>query len=127
MSRRLPSLVVLASLTLVFSLFACGPDKVTSPTGKELDSPSLLGATTGSQNYIHAFANTGTNPYHCRYHSTVSHPMAGTVVVEDQGPESAFVSIFESAYHPSTATVRPNGQVRWQNFDEGTHHTVTSD
>jgi plastocyanin len=24
-------------------------------------------------------------------------------------------------------TVRAGGQVRWQNFDDGTHHTVTSD
>jgi len=53
--------------------------------------------------------------------------MAGTVFVTAQGPESVFVSIFQGAFQPASATVRPNGQVRWQNFDDGTHHTVTSD
>src|SRR5438093_12461576 len=119
-------LVVLASVALVLALPACRDDKVTNPApGKGLDSPSLLGATSGSQNYIHAFANTGTYPYHCRYHTSNSE--RGTVIVVDGGQDSAFVSIFEGAYHPSSLTVRPNGQVRWQNFDDGTHHTVTSD
>jgi plastocyanin len=47
--------------------------------------------------------------------------------VADQGPDSAFVRIFEGAFDPEVATVRPGGQVRWQNFDDGVHHTVTSD
>ena len=127
MSRPL-GLLVLASLTLVLAVIACGEDKGTSPVlAKELDSPALLGATAGSQNYIHGFANAGTYRYHCKYHTTAHHRMAGTVVVEDQGPDSAFVSIFQGAFDPDIATVRTGGQVRWQNFDDGVHHTVTSD
>ena len=128
MSRRLLGLIVFASLPLGLSVVSCGEDEGTSPPpAKELDSPYLLGATTGSRNYIHTFTNAGTYPYHCKLHTTASHRMAGTVYVVAQGPESTFVSIFEGAYHPASATVRPNGQVRWQNFDVGTHHTVTSD
>jgi plastocyanin len=125
MSSRL-HVLLLASLAL--SLLACSDDQGTRPVPtKELDSPALLGATTGSQNYIHTFANTGVYPYHCTFHTTTAHRMAGTVIVGNGGPDSAFVSIYQGAYHPSNATVKPNGQVRWQNFDDGTHHTVTSD
>jgi plastocyanin len=53
--------------------------------------------------------------------------MAGLVIVTDQGPDSAFVRIFEGAFDPDTARVKAGASVRWQNFDEGTHHTVTSD
>src|SRR2546428_831481 len=128
MSARLHGRVVLASLAFAVSLLACGKDQQTSPTAAmELDSPALLGAAAGSQNYIHAFANAGVYPYHCRYHTTTHHRMAGTVVVSDGGPDSAFVSIFQGAFNPSSVTVKPSGQVRWQNFDDGVHHTVTSD
>jgi hypothetical protein len=127
MSRRL-GLMVLASLTLGLPLLSCGKDQETSPPPtKELDSPYLLGATGGSQNYIHAFANPGTYAYHCKLHTTATHRMGGMVFVTAQGADSAFVSIFQGAFHPDSVTVRPNGQVRWQNFDDGTHHTVTSD
>jgi hypothetical protein len=127
MSRRLAGFAVL-TLILSLSVLACGEDKSTSPPPAiELDSPFLLGATSGSQNYIHTFANAGTYPYHCKLHTTALHREGGTVFVIDQGPDSVFVSIFEGAYHPDSVVVRPNGQVRWQNFDDGTHHTVTSD
>jgi len=127
MSRHL-ALVILVSLTLTLFIAACGEEKVTAPAaGKELDSPYLLGATTGSANYIHVFANEGIYPYHCRLHSSADHWEGGTVFVSAQGPESAYVTIFEGKFRPESATVRPAGQVRWQNFDEGTHHTVTSD
>ena len=124
MSRRLLGLIMAASL---LSVLSCRNEGTGPPPAMELDSPYLLGHTTGSQNYIHTFTNAGTYPYHCRLHTTSSHRMAGTVFVVAQGPESVFVSIFEGAYHPASATVRVNGQVRWQNLDEGTHHTVTSD
>lgn len=125
--RRLDPLLA-ASLFLALSLLGCKSTSTSpAPAPKELDSPSLLGATSGSQNYILAFANRGTYPYHCTYHTTAHYREAGTVIVEDSGQDSAFVSIFEGAYHPQTATVKPNGQVRWQNFDDGVHHTVTSD
>jgi plastocyanin len=128
MTRHLLALVVLASPALAFSLIACGEDKSTSPAPTEvLDSPALLGHTSGSQNYIHTFTNAGSHPYHCKYHTTSSHREAGTVIVNDQGADSAFVSILQGAYHPDNVTVKPNGQVRWQNFDDGVHHTVTSD
>lgn len=122
MSLRPLGLVALALL-----LNACVEEEVTSPRAKELDSPSLLGATTGSRNYIHAFANAGRYPYHCAYHSTTESPEGGTVVVVDGAADSAFVYIFEGVYHPSSVAVRRDGQVRWQNFDAGVHHTVTSD
>ena len=128
MSLRLIGLAALASLTLSLCIIACGEDKGTSPPpANELDSPYLLGATAGSQNYIHTFANAGTFSYHCKLHTTASHREGGTVFVSAQGPESVFVSIFQGAFHPDSAIVRPNGQVRWQNFDDGTHHTITSD
>ena len=129
MSRRLHALVTAAGIvTLALSLPSCRENTTTSPsTARELDSPALLGSTTGSANYLHTFGNAGTYPYHCQYHTTTAHRMAGTVVVDEQGLDSAFVTIFEGAYHPDRVTVRPNAQVRWQNFDDGTHHTVTSD
>lgn len=129
MSRRLPGFLAIASLMLAMSTLSCAKDMTTKPpsSAKELDSPYLLGATTGSQNYIHTFTNTGTYPYHCRLHSTAQHREGGAVFVTDQGPESVFVSIFEGKFRPDSARVRVNGSVRWQNFDDGTHHTVTSD
>lgn len=127
MSRAL-RFVLPASLALGLTIIACRGNQGTSPPpAPELDSQALLGATTGSQNYIHTFANAGTYPYHCKYHTTSSHRMAGTVVVDPQGPESVFVSISLGAFHPANATVRPGGSARWQNFDDGVHHTVTSD
>ena len=127
MPLRPLGLLALASLSLALLLNACVEEKVTGPEAKELDSPSLLGATTGSRNYIHVFANPGRYPYHCEYHTTTTTPEAGAVVVVDGGADSAFVSIFQGAYHPSSVAVKPDGQVRWQNFDVGVHHTVTSD
>lgn len=128
MSRRPLGLVAVFGTALVVGSLACSQDKATSPTpAPELDSPPLLGATAGSPNYIHTFANAGIYPYHCTFHTTAHYRMAGTVLVEAQGPDSAFVSIFQGAFNPQTATVKPGGQVRWQNFDDGTHHTVTSD
>ena len=127
MSLRRLGVVALASLSLALLLNACVEEKVTSPGAKELDSQSLLGAATGSRNYIHVFANAGRYPYHCEYHTTTTTPEAGTVVVVDGAADSAFVSIFQGAYHPSSVAVKPDGQVRWQNFDVGVHHTVTSD
>ncbi len=126
---RPPGLIALASLALALLNFSCGQDAPTKPASHalELDSPYLLGATTGSENYIHIFANAGNYPYHCRLHSTADHREGGAVFVTAQAPESAFVSIFEGIFRPDTVTVRVNGSVRWQNFDDGTHHTVTSD
>jgi plastocyanin len=126
MSLRPLRLGALAGLSLALSLLACREDKVTGPADR-LDSPALLGNTTGSRNYVHTFVSAGTYPYHCTYHTTSVDREAGTVIVVDGGPDSAFVTIFEGAYHPSSATVKPDGQVRWQNFDHGVHHTVTSD
>jgi len=111
----------------IMVLGACRADKTTDPITPELDSPALLGATTGSRNYIHAFANLGTYPYHCEYHTTQNHREPGTVIVDNNGADSAFVQIFQGAYHPASVTVKPHVNVRWQNFDDGVHHTVTSD
>lgn len=128
MARNPFVLLALAGLALVLATLACREDKSTSPDPRDvLDSPALLGHSNGSQNYIHTFVTAGTYPYHCEYHTTNSHRMAGTVVVNDQGADSAFITIHEGAFHPDLVTVRLNGQVRWQNFDDGVHHTVTSD
>jgi hypothetical protein len=127
MSHRSFALMIAGS-ALALSALSCNDDKGTGPpAAKELDSPYLLGATTGSQNYIHAFADEGAYPYHCKLHTTAQHRMGGTVFVSPTGADSAFIRIFEGAFDPISVTVRPNGQVRWQNFDDGTHHTVTSD
>src|SRR5262247_4170809 len=116
MRNRRPIFLLTAALALTFSLAGCNQGKSIVPTvpAHELDSPALLGATTGSQNYIHVFASRGIYPYHCTYHTTAHHRMAGTVMVEDSGQDSAFISIFQGAFTPATATVKPNGQVRWQ-------------
>jgi len=120
--------VAAAGLILGFGVLACGEDQGTQPaSSKELDSPALLGATTGSQNYIHTFSNEGVFPYHCQYHTTSHHRMAGTVTVSAQGVDSAFISIQLGAFNPASVTVKPGRPVRWQNFDDGVHHTVTSD
>src|SRR5439155_14971869 len=71
MSRRRMGGLILASVSLSLSLsvMSCGDQKATAPAaGKELDSPYLLGASTGSANYIHMFASEGTYPYHCTLH-----------------------------------------------------------
>lgn len=126
MSRPL-ALVVFAGLFLILSIASCSHERVTAPAaGNELDSPYLLGATTGSANYIHVFARQGTYPYHCTLQTHGDYREGGIVFVSSEGPESVFVRIFEGHFTPESATVRVNGQVRWQNFDEGTHHTVTS-
>ena len=128
LSLRSTALVALAGLSCALALVACNGDQGTNPVSvPELDSPGLLGATSGSRNYIHVFPSTGTYPYHCTYHSTANHREGGSVIVEAGGPDSAFVSIFQGAFDPATATVKPGGQVRWQNFDDGVHHSVTSD
>lgn len=128
MSLRLLCLVVIA-LFLGLAIVSCGrtADTTNAPAAKELDSPFLLGATTGSENYIHAFANNGQYPYHCKLHTTVNHREGGLVTVSAQGADSAFVTIFTGAFQPDTVVVKPGAPVRWQNFDDGTHHTVTSD
>jgi len=120
--------VLLAVLSIALSLVSCGEDKSTNSTPRDvLDSPALLGSTTGSQNYIHLFVTAGVYTYHCKYHQISTYGETGTVAVNDGGPDSAFVTIFQGAYNPASVTVRPGGQVRWQNFDDGVHHTVTSD
>lgn len=127
MSRR-PAGFTLLAMLLGGALASCGGDKATNPpAGKELDSPYLLGASTGSENYLHAFANEGVYPYHCLLHTTIYHREGGVVFVNPQGADSAFVRIFQGAFSPESVTVRAGAQVRWQNFDDGTHHTVTSD
>lgn len=128
MSLRFPRLVLLAAVVPCLCLVSCNKDDATAPAiGTGLDSPFLLGATTGSANYIHAFGDEGNYSYHCRLHTTAQHREGGMVLVKATGPESAFVSIFEGKFHPETTSVRLNGQVRWQNFDDGTNHTITSD
>jgi plastocyanin len=119
--------VGLTGLLVALSLLSCKDQGTNPPPAKELDSPALLGATVGSQNYIHVFARAGVYAYHCTYHTTAHHREPGTVIVQDGGQDSVFVSIFQGTYQPATVTVRPNGQVRWQNFDDGVHHSVTSD
>jgi len=127
MSLRLLRLVLVA-LVLGLSL-SCGrtADSTNASGAKELDSPYLLGASTGSENYIHAFAKDGQYPYHCKLHTTVNFCECGLVVVSAQGADSAYVTIFTGAFHPDTVVVKAGAPVRWQNFDDGTHHTVTSD
>ena len=128
MYPRPRQLVLLAALCLALALVSCGEDKGTNVTPRDvLDSPALLGSKTGSQNYIHVFVTAGTYSYYCKYHQISIYREMGTVTVTDGGPDSAFVTIFQGAYNPSSATVKPGGQVRWQNFDDGVHHTVTSD
>lgn len=127
MSDRLLALTWLAGLSLCLSASSCTKHSTKPPAGMELDSPYLLGATTGSQNYIHAFANDGDYPYHCVLHTTYHHREGGVVFVNSQGGDSAFVRIFQGAFDPDTVTIRAGGLVRWQNFDDGTNHSVTSD
>jgi len=127
MAQRRSRLVGLSGLLAALTLLSCQDTGTNPPPAPELDSPGLLGAVSGSQNYVHVFARAGRYDYHCAYHTNEHHREAAMVFVHDGGPDSAFVSISQGAYHPDTVAVRPNGQVRWQNFDDGVHHTVTSD
>ena len=127
MFRRRPGFFF-AIMISALSAGSCDKQKVATPTvGSELDSPYLLGATTGSANYIHSFGNEGTYPYHCRLHTSGQHRDGGIVFVTAVGAESAYVAIFEGKFRPESTTVRRGAQVRWQNFDDGTNHTITSD
>jgi plastocyanin len=127
-SRRPIGFALCAGLVCVLSLPSCMDDKGTNPPGPpELDSPALLGSTNGSQNYIHTFSKEGDYPYHCEYHTTTRYREGGTVFVRDGAADSVFVTIFQGAFNPTNAVVKPNGRVRWQNFDDGVHHSVTSD
>jgi plastocyanin len=125
--RRRSGVVGLTGLLVALTLLSCEDTGTGPPPAKALDSPGLLGATAGSQNYVHVFTDVGIYAYHCTYHTNDHHREPGLVLVQNGAQDSAFVSIFEGAFHPDTVTVRPNGQVRWQNFDDGVHHSVTSD
>lgn len=115
-------------LLIALTLSACNHDKGTDPpAARELDSPSLLGDVSGSENFFHTFATDGQYPYHCTFHTTANHREGGAVYVNPQGQDSAFVKIFQGAFDPPSVVIRAGGRVRWQNFDDGTHHTVTSD
>ena len=125
--RRRFRAVVLGGLLASVLLSSCQESGTNPPPPKVLDSPALLGATTGSQNYIHVFADYGVYAYHCAYHTNAHHREPGVVLVQDGAPDSAFVSIQQGAFHPETVTVRLRGQVRWRNYDDGVHHSVVSD
>jgi plastocyanin len=127
-SRRSARFACCVGLACALFLPSCKGDTGTNPPAPpELDSPALLGATTGSQNYIHTFSAAGDYPYHCQYHTTANHREGGAVQVADGGPDSVFVRIFQGTFSPANAVVKPGGSVRWQNFDDGVHHSVTSD
>jgi plastocyanin len=120
-------LAVLAGVALALLLTSCKDKETNPPPLKELDSPALLGHVNGSANYIHTFATDGHYPYHCEFHTTANHREGGAVYVNPGGEDSAFVRIFLGAFDPPSVVVRAGGKVRWQNFDDGTHHDVTSD
>jgi plastocyanin len=125
MSDRSLALTLLATCALCLS--SCQKHGTDPPAGKELDSPYLLGATTGSQNYLHTFGGDGAYWYHCVLHTTAHYREGGVVFVNSSGGDSAFVRIFQGKFDPESVTVRAGAQVRWQNFDDGTSHSVTSD
>lgn len=125
--RRCSSAVLLAGLLTTIALASCQETGTNPPPAKALDSPALLGATTGSRNYIHVFTDHGIYAYHCAYHTNAHNREPGVVLVQDGAADSAFVSIYQGAFHPETVTVRLHGQVRWQNFDDGVHHNIVSD
>src|SRR5258706_858906 len=111
MSRRRLGSIALASVALGLLILSCRQDKSTGPpTTTELDSPYLLGATTGSQNYIHTFANAGTYPYHCKLHTTATHRMAGTGFGNAQAPGNGLLPIFPVA--PPSARPHRRGHQR---------------
>jgi len=127
MAHRRLTVVGLTGLMAALTLLSCQDTGTNPAPALALDSPGLLGAVSGSRNFIHVFTAPGRYDYHCSYHTNAHHREAGTVLVHDGAPDSAFVSILQGAYHPDTVTVRLNGYVRWQNFDDGVHHSVTSD
>jgi len=99
----------------------------TGQTGVTALSNWAVTATTGSQNYLHTFAGDGEYWYHCLLHTTAHYREGGVVFVNSSGGDSAFVRIFQGKFDPESVTVRAGAQVRWQNFDDGTSHSVTSD
>jgi plastocyanin len=115
---------VLAAFVAVAGLavLSCSKDKSTNPpppvAGLELDSGTLPGGRV----FQHTFANAGTYNYKCTIHSS----MLGTVTVDGAaGSDSAFVSITDNAFNPTSSTIKPGGHVRWLN-QGGNNHTVTS-
>jgi len=126
MRRRL-AIVVLVIWLAALTLASCQDTGTRPPPARALDSPSLLGSVNGSENYIHVFTDHGIYAYHCAYHTTEHHREPGVVLVQDGAADSAYVQIFQGAFHPETVTVRLNGQVRWRNFDDGVHHDIVSD
>src|SRR5262252_4771480 len=110
---------------LAVCLASCQKHSTDPTAGKELDSPYLLGAATGSRNYLHTFASDGDYWYHCVLHTTAQHREGGVVFVNSGGGDSAFVRIYLGKFAPESVTVRAGAQVRWQNFDDGTNHSVT--
>lgn len=127
MSDRSTGCTLLAAAILALTVLSCTKHTTSPAAGMELSSPYLLGATTGSQNYLHVFAEGGDYPYHCVLHTTAHFREGGAVFVNSGGADSAFVRIFQGKFDPDTVTVRAGARVRWQNFDDGTNHTVTSD
>ena len=125
MSDRALGLTLLATLSLCLS--SCQKHGTDPAPAKELDSPYLLGAATGSRNYLHTFGADGSYWYHCVLHTNAHYREGGVVFVNSNGTDSAFVRIHLGKFDPETVTVRSGAQVRWQNFDDGTSHTVTSD
>src|SRR5258706_1378513 len=117
MSRRRLGSIALASVALGLLILSCRQDKSTGPpTTTELDSPYLLGATTGSQNYIHTFANAGTYPYHCKLHTTATHRMAGTRFAAAPRPGSGFLSVFPCACPSASSAARATQSVQCAHF-----------
>ena len=88
--------------------------------GVELNSGNIADNTT----FSHTFANPGSFPYHCNFHSG----MTGTITVNSGGStmDTTLDMITGAAYLPVTCKV--GGTIHWHNHNGvGTIHTVTSD
>ncbi len=122
MQRSVRFGIVLVTLTLGLLATGCGSDSknnpVNPPVTLELNSPNL--ATAGV--YPHVFANAGTYPYHCKFHSG----MTGTVTVDASAANTnANVVIADNSFTPNSTSIKPGGTVTWTNTGASTH-TVTS-
>ena len=81
MAHRRSGIVGLTGLMAALTLLSCQDTSTNPAPGLALDSPGLLGAVSGSQNYIHVFTAPGVYKYHCTYHTNAHHREGGTVLV----------------------------------------------
>lgn len=114
-ARLRPRLVVaLALLALVLVSSCSSKDNSTAPAPNTTESFNYTFPAPG-QSVLRTFTTAGSFAYHCAAHQGSG--MTGTVVVSASASlDSQVVLVGHNdnlTFSPSTATIRPNGTIRW--------------